>query len=159
MILSNIETQDIKFVHEDTAAEDIARLLRESQAGVVPVVRSCRTVGTITDRDMVIRAIALGRDLSKCRAKHVMEARPVTIDWQSDDSTVIEAANLMRRHKIQRAIVTRDGLPAGVVSLRALGQLALAESYVVKETSSQSLTLQYPEEKLSVPGSSPFFLG
>jgi len=84
-------------------------------------------VGTLTDLDLVTRTASLGRDISQLRAKDLIDYRPVTIEWHSDDSDLIDAAILMRRIKARHAIVTQSGIPVGVVSFGALTRYALED--------------------------------
>ena len=120
-LVENI-SQSIHFVSEDTLLGDVAYFLAESDAGVIGITRDGIAVGTITDRELVTRAVALGRDLSKYKAKHVMERQPVTVEWSADDSDLIDATILMRRKKALNAIVIRGGLPVGVISIGSLSR-------------------------------------
>ncbi len=120
-------SQKTSFVPEDTPLGEVAFLIGSCDAGVVGVTRDGLPVGTISDHELVTRAVALGRDMSKYRASHVMEPKPIMVDWQSDDSDLIDAAILMRRTRARHAIVTRSGAPVGVVSLHDLTQYNLGD--------------------------------
>ena len=113
-------SQHAEFVSGDTWLRDVAALMACSEAGVVGITRNGWPIGTITDHDLLKSAISLGRDLSKFRAKHVMELRPITIEWNSDSSDLIDAAIVMRRNHARNAIVMRGGIPVGIVSFSAL---------------------------------------
>ena len=120
-------TQNTSFVPEDMPLNEVAILVADSGAGVVGVTRDGRAVGTVTKDVLEARVLALGRDISSLKAKHVMEHRPITIEWLSDDSDLIDTAILMRRNRTSNAIVIRGGLPVGVVSYGALSRYNLGD--------------------------------
>jgi signal-transduction protein with cAMP-binding, CBS, and nucleotidyltransferase domain len=119
--------QHTSFVPDDTPLSDVADHLAGSKAGVIGITRDGVAVGTITKDNMASHARAEGRDLSSYKANQVMEHGPVVVEWQSDDSELIDAAILMRRTKARHAIVTRSGIPVGVVSFTALSQYNLGK--------------------------------
>jgi signal-transduction protein with cAMP-binding, CBS, and nucleotidyltransferase domain len=118
-------SEKTSFVPEDTPLSEVAFLVGTSDAGVVGIMREGTPVGTVSDHEIVTRAVALGRDLSRFRAKHVMEPKPVTLEWLADDSDLVDAAILMRRTKARHAIVTQNGKPIGIVSFNALTRCEL----------------------------------
>src|SRR5439155_17566324 len=75
----------------------------------------------VTDRDIVIRAIAAGKDPRTTRVSVVMSADPVTV--RSDDDAK-EAERLMAERQIRRLPVCDDGTLAGIL---VIGQLARRE--------------------------------
>jgi CBS domain-containing protein len=88
--------------------------------GALPVCDHDRLAGMITDRDIVLRALAEGRDPKTTRVREAM-TEGVTYCFEDDD--VAEAARLMREKQIRRLIVlNRDKRLAGIVSL---GDLAV----------------------------------
>ena len=115
-------SQFTSFVPEDTSLGDIAFLLADSSVGVVGITRDGQPVGTISDVDIAIRAEGLGFALSDLRATEVIGQRPVLVEWQSDDSDLIDAAILMRRNESRHAVVMRDGAPFAVLSFAALAR-------------------------------------
>ncbi|MDR3691595.1 MAG: CBS domain-containing protein [Fimbriimonas sp.] len=125
-ILESI-SRSTSFVPEDATLDDIALILAESSVGIVGITSGGMPVGTLSDRDLVSRAAALGRDLSKLRAKDLIDRQPVTIEWQSDDSDLMDAFILMCRSKAKHAVVMRSGIPFGVVSFSALTRHILVD--------------------------------
>jgi CBS domain-containing protein len=117
--VNQVMTHDPRTVSPNDNLVEAARLMRDSDAGTVICVRDGQVAGILTDRDIVVRAIADGRDPSSTSVGDVASANPVTVTPDADAS---EAARLMREHDIRRLVVLQDGRPAGIVSI---GDLAL----------------------------------
>lgn len=110
---------------------DAARRMAEKDVGCLVVVAGERPVGVVTDRDLVLRAIARGLDPTRARVEEVMSAPCVTVP---DDVDPVEAASLMRAHRVRRLpIVARaTSRLVGIVTLddlvhrfgRASGEVA-----------------------------------
>jgi len=101
--------------------QEVARLMAERDVGFVPIVDdSGRAVGTVTDRDIVIRVVAKGLDarsakLSDFGGNEVIACRP--------DDDVDQARQLMQQKKVQRILVCDDQKkPVGVISLQDIAQ-------------------------------------
>jgi CBS domain-containing protein len=104
---------------DDAKLTDAARVMREHCVGAVMVVRDGRLCGLVTDRDIVVSAIAAGSDPAAVPLSEACTPDPVTAQPGDDVETVIE---LMRDHAVRRVPVVQDGKPAGMVSL---GDLAV----------------------------------
>lgn len=98
----------------DTTVEEIATLMKEEDIGCIPVIEDGKVAGVITDRDIVIRCIAEGKDASECRAEDVMSAQTMTIE---PDADAREAARLMSDRQIRRLPVVENGNLVGMLSL------------------------------------------
>jgi CBS domain-containing protein len=97
---------------------DAAKAMRENDIGQVIVMEDGRVCGVITDRDIVVRGLAEGADMSTPISR-VCSADLVTV---SPDDDVDEAVRMMRERAIRRLPVVRDGKPIGVVSLGDLAK-------------------------------------
>src|SRR2546421_1613738 len=99
----------------DTTLEDIATMMRDENVGAIPVLDDDENLaGIITDRDIVVRAIAEGQDPSECTAEEILSEELHTVE---PDSDIEEAADLMARHKIRRLPVVEEGTIIGMISL------------------------------------------
>jgi CBS domain-containing protein len=77
-------------------------------------------LGMITDRDIVVRAIAEGQDVNTCEARQVMSERLL---YCFEDQDVQEAAELMSRHQVRRLpVIGRDKSLIGMISLGDISQ-------------------------------------
>jgi CBS domain-containing protein len=100
-----------------------ARLMRERDIGDVLVTYDCDLFGVLTDRDIVVRAVAEGHDPAVTRVGTVC-TRPPVVTLTPDDTTD-HAVELMRRYAVRRLpVVEHGGCPVGIVSL---GDLATTE--------------------------------
>jgi CBS domain-containing protein len=83
--------------------------------GSLPVCEGDRVAGIVTDRDIVVRATAEGRDPGTTRAGDVMTREVVTVSSEDD---VKEVAQLMKQHQVRRLVVVdANRRLAGIVSL------------------------------------------
>jgi CBS domain-containing protein len=106
-----------------TPVEKAARLMSEQNLGDVLVVYDCDLFGVLTDRDIVVRAVADARDPHTTPVGAVC-SRPPVVTVSPEDSTD-HAIELMRRHAVRRLpVVEHGGCPVGMVSL---GDLAVSE--------------------------------
>ena len=129
-------TRDVTVALRTTTLEEVARMMRDEDTGVIPVVETGETnsdsvtevqrvpartnangklVGLITDRDIVIRAIAEGRDARASRAEEVM-----TTDLHAvrPNDRVIEAIRRMGDKQVRRLpVVDREGNLRGIISM------------------------------------------
>ncbi|MEU6100569.1 CBS domain-containing protein [Streptomyces flaveolus] len=106
-----------------TTVTRAARLMREENVGDVLVTYDCDLFGLLTDRDIVLRSVADGRDPDDTTVGSVCTPPPV-VTLAPEDSTE-HAVDLMRRHAVRRLpVVEHGGVPVGVVSL---GDLAGTE--------------------------------
>ena len=87
--------------------------------GAVLVTDNGRVTGIVTDRDIVVRSIAEGRDPSSTKVTEVCTADPATL---TVDQSVEDAIRIVREQDVRRIPVVQDGRPAGIVSI---GDLAI----------------------------------
>jgi CBS domain-containing protein len=93
---------------------DAARDMRVFDIGDVLVVDGDQVTGIITDRDIVIRAIAVDRDPAQTTVGEVATQNPIVV---SPDQPAAEAVQLMRDHALRRLPVCENGHLVGVLSL------------------------------------------
>ncbi len=100
----------------DTGATvvEAARAMRDSDIGAVIVLDSGTTCGILTDRDIAIRAVADGEDVTGISVGSICSANPTTI---TADATVEDALAVMQREDVRRLPVVDGDLPIGIVSL------------------------------------------
>jgi CBS domain-containing protein len=113
-------TSDPQTSEPGRAVADAARIMKEADTGIVPVVDGDRLVGTITDRDIVVRVVAEGKDPQAVRVDEVASRELVTID---PDQDLDEALRLMAKHQVRRlTVVEEDGRLVGVLSQADVAQ-------------------------------------
>jgi CBS domain-containing protein len=121
MNVAEVMTPNPRTVELSDTIQDAARIMREEDTGAVPVVEEGRVVGMVTDRDIVIRAIADG------------DFEATIDDIVSDDvvcataeMTTAAAAELMGEHQIRRLPVVDDD--ENIIGIVSLGDLAVKEN-------------------------------
>jgi CBS domain-containing protein len=114
MRIADIMTREVQSVTSDTDLLTVARHMRDLNVGVIPVVEDEHLVGVITDRDIVIRAVAMGSDPQNETAGDHMSPHPTTV---GPDEDVAKAAQIMAREQIRRLAVVEDGKLVGILSI------------------------------------------
>lgn len=117
--VNEVMTHDPRTVDGGDTLVEAARVMREADVGPVLVLDEGRVAGILTDRDIVVRAIADGRDPQSTPVREACSADPVTLN---PDQDVDGAVRLMREHDVRRVPVVQDGRPVGILSL---GDLAV----------------------------------
>lgn len=113
--VSDIMTKQPCCITGDTTLRDAADRMRERSIGCLPVVDDGFLIGMLTDRDIVIRAIAEGRDPRDTPARDAMSNKPSSI---GEDRPIAEAAEMLKRRAVRRIVaVDSQGKPVGILSL------------------------------------------
>jgi CBS domain-containing protein len=119
--VSDVMTRMVVQLPSETPVVEAAKAMRSRQIGDVVVVDRGSVAGVVTDRDIVVRAIAEDKDPVSTPLRDICSGDLVTID---QDASTSQAADLMRTRAIRRLLVTSsDGSLTGVVSI---GDLAAA---------------------------------
>ncbi|MFI2433364.1 CBS domain-containing protein [Streptomyces sp. NPDC018693] len=101
-------------VEPQTSVTAVARLMRDENIGTVLVTDEDRLRGLVSDRDLVVRALAEGWDPDETTAARTCSDDLITI---TPDDDLDRAADLMREHAVRRIPVVEHGHPVGIVSL------------------------------------------
>ncbi|TML88295.1 MAG: CBS domain-containing protein [Actinobacteria bacterium] len=118
-------TGNPRVIGRDSTVVEAAKMMREEDVGVVPIVDGDKLVGTLTDRDIAIRVVAEGKDPNTTKAEEVASREIVTIDPQQD---LDEALRLMARHQVRRLpVVEEDGKLVGIVAQADIAKHATDE--------------------------------
>jgi CBS domain-containing protein len=112
--IRNLMTSNPCAVDADKPVAYAAKMMRDEDVGLAPIVEGERLVGTLTDRDIAIRVVAEGRDPESTPVRDVASTDLVTVDPQQD---LDEAVRLMAQHQVRRIpVVEEDGRLVGVVA-------------------------------------------
>ena len=122
MKVKDLMTQDPATLGPNATIGEAATLVKQEDCGSIPIVDDGRLVGIVTDRDIVVRAIAAGKEPKRTRISEIMSADPITV--RPDDS-VDEAEQAMRERQVRRLPVVEDGRLVGII---VTAQLARNES-------------------------------
>lgn len=121
MKIKEIMTENVQVIHPTDTLKTAAQKMRDRNIGFLPVVEGDELLGVLTDRDLVVRAMAEGQKLNMTIGRDFPTSPGVYI---FEDEQVGQAADLMRLHRIRRLVVLGrdDGNITGIVSL---GDLAI----------------------------------
>lgn len=123
MKLCDVMTKEVTSLNVDDTAQTAAQMMKENNVGSIPVCREGKIVGIITDRDITLRAVSEGENISSIKVSTIMSSNPVTGDLNMD---VHEAAKLMAENKIRRLPVVDNNNVVGILSL---GDLAVEPNF------------------------------
>ena len=109
-----IMTSDVKTATREMTLREVAVLMREGDMGSIPVVENGKLVGIVTDRDIVVRSVAEGKDASS----PVGEAMTTQIFSVKPDDFAFEAIRLMGDKQVRRIpVVDESGALAGIIAM------------------------------------------
>ncbi|HCL51331.1 MAG TPA: CBS domain-containing protein, partial [Clostridiaceae bacterium] len=80
MKIKDIMTNNVVSVKLETPVTEVTKIIKDNNVGSVPVCDGQRVVGIVTDRDIVLRGIAMDKDINTLKAKDVMTAKVTTVD-------------------------------------------------------------------------------
>jgi CBS domain-containing protein len=101
-------------IEADKPVAYAAKMMKQEDVGLAPIVEGDRLVGTLTDRDIVTRVVAEGKDPESVTVREVASTDLVTVDPQQE---LDEALRLMARNQVRRLpVVEEDGRLVGVVA-------------------------------------------
>jgi CBS domain-containing protein len=120
MNIRDVMTPNPQTVSPADSIQRAARIMRDADTGAVPVVEDGRPVGIVTDRDIVVRAVADGTQPTRA----VRDVLTPTVVTATPDMSTREASELMSEHRVRRLPVVEDSRLVGIVSL---GDLAVKE--------------------------------
>ena len=114
-------------IDTDKSVAYAAKMMRDEDVGLAPIVEGNRLVGTLTDRDIAIRVVAEGKDPESTKVTEIASTDLVTVDPQQG---LDEALRLMAKHQVRRLpVVEEGGRLVGVVA-----QADVAKSAGEKQT-------------------------
>lgn len=111
--IRDVITSGPQTVEASSAAVDAAKTMKKADAGMIPVVDGDMLLGTVTDRDIVLRVVAEGKDPKSTTVGEIASRDLVTV---RPDQHLDEALQLMARHQVRRLPVIEDGRLVGVVA-------------------------------------------
>lgn len=133
-------TPNVRSAAPTDSLADAAQMMKEEDVGSLPVVEDGRLIGILTDRDIVLRAVAERVDPQSVKAGDVASRDLVTVEPEQD---LDEALALMARHRVRRLPVVEDG--------RLVGMLAQADVALEAKDKNAGGML----EEISQPTSTP----
>lgn len=113
--IRDVMTPNPECVSEKDSLRDVARIMKDQDTGVVPVVDGKRIIGLITDRDIVVRGLAEGKNLENVSVNEIMTKSVRSV---REDASVTEVLEMMGNAEIRRVpVVNSNDELVGIVSL------------------------------------------
>lgn len=122
MKIREIMTTDVRTVSANDSISEAANIMKQLDVGAVPVVDNQILVGIITDRDLVLRAVAEGKN-SEERVSTIMTKNITSVNPEMD---VHKVADLMASKQIRRLPIVENGTLVGIVSI---GDMAVEDIF------------------------------
>ncbi len=129
MRVAEIMTRHVEFIEPDATAQDAAALMGELDVSALPLGTPEDLKGVITDRDLLYRVVAEGKDPKRTRISDV--ATTLVFTCRADDA-LTTAMDLMASHNIRRLPVMDDERVIGWLTLSDLSRRLLVDSEVVQ---------------------------
>jgi CBS domain-containing protein len=112
--IKDVMTSDPCTINADKSVAYAAKMMRDEDVGLAPIVEGDKLIGMLTDRDIAIRVVAEGRAPDQVTVREVASKQVVTIDPQQD---LDQALRIMAKHQVRRLpAVEEDGRLVGVVA-------------------------------------------
>jgi CBS domain-containing protein len=102
----DVMTDRPRSVTPETTVDQVAKLMESEDVGVIPIVDGDRLIGVVTDRDIVVRAVARQKDPRGMPARDVASQDLVTVD---PETSLSDALQLMASYQVRRLPVVEDG--------------------------------------------------
>jgi CBS domain-containing protein len=120
MKLKEIMTREVEVIHPNDSLQTAAQKMRDRDVGFLLVYEGNELIGVLTDRDLVVRAIADGLNAKGILGRDIMTSPLIQC---FDDQTVEEAAELMHQNRVRRLVILDHGNNQ-VVGVVSMGDLA-----------------------------------
>ncbi|HSV51603.1 MAG TPA: CBS domain-containing protein [Burkholderiaceae bacterium] len=143
--VKDVMKTDVQVIGPEATLAQAAQSMRDGDFGLMPVGENDRMIGTISDRDITVRAVAEGKS-GNTKVREVMSG---TVRWVYADESVDRASAIMSEHQVRRLpVVDRDKRLVGIL---ALGDLALNKAQLQPAAKALSEISQPPEHASALP--------
>jgi predicted transcriptional regulator len=116
----------IESVAPETSVVTLAKMMMQHDIGAIPVGENDQLIGMVTDRDIIVRAVANGKDISKLTARDVMTKGMI---YCQDSEEVGDAVRIMESKKVRRLPVLNEN--KRMVGMLSLGDVSHAASHEI----------------------------
>jgi CBS domain-containing protein len=134
MLVKECMTEHVELGNPEMTVCDVAKKMREGDFGFLPIQENDRLVGMVTDRDIVVRAIAEGLNPEETKVSEIMTPNVL---YCFEDQTLEEVSDNLGRNQVQRLpVLNREKRLVGILSLGDLAQ-SIEHPDNIEETLSQ----------------------
>lgn len=126
MKIRELMTTDVRTCAPEDTLQHAAALMADLDVGIIPVAEGGNKLhGVLTDRDIVVRAVAKGMDINSTKVSDCVSGKVVTI---SPEATADEAAKLMADNQVRRLPVVENNKLCGIVAIGDLAVVGIHEN-------------------------------
>jgi CBS domain-containing protein len=118
--ISEVMTRDVRATEPSATIVDAAKTMAREDIGPMPVVQAGRIVGIVTDRDIVVRVIAAGKDPKSTTVGEIASSDLVTV---SPDDDLDDALTRMAQNQVRRLPVVEGDRLVGIVAQADVARL------------------------------------
>ena len=130
--VNEVMTRGIKTLGPSDTVTTAAKAMDELNVGVIPICEGGKLLGVVTDRDIVVRAVALGLELSATKLSDVMSSNVRTVEEGDDVDDILQE---MAQSQIRRLpVVDASGMLIGIVSLGDVASKSIDDETDVGES-------------------------
>jgi len=104
--VKDLMTSNPRSIDSDKSTAYAAKMMRDENVGLAPIVEGDRLIGTVTDRDITIRVVAEGKNPESTKVTEIASTELVTVEPKQD---LDEALRLMAKHQVRRLPVVEEG--------------------------------------------------
>jgi CBS domain-containing protein len=118
--IKEVMTSDVKACEPNTTVADAAKVMAKEDVGPVPIVEEGRLTGLVTDRDIVVRVVAEGRDPSSTTVGEIASRDLVTVSPDDDLDTALKQ---LAQKQVRRIPVVEGDRLVGIVAQADIARL------------------------------------
>lgn len=104
-----------KTVSSNDSITEAAKIMKTADVGSIPVVDNDKLVGIVTDRDIVLRTIANGKNYNECKVKDVMSKEIKACNEEDDTASALHLLGKCKLHRLP--VINKSNKLVGIVSL------------------------------------------
>ena len=118
--IKEVMTRDVRACEPNATVAEAAKVMAREDVGPVPIVEDGRLVGIVTDRDIVVRVVAEGRDPNATTVREIASTELVTV---SPDDALDDALNRLAERQVRRLPVVEGERLVGIVAQADIARL------------------------------------
>jgi CBS domain-containing protein len=118
--IKEVMTRDVRACEPNATVAEAAKVMAQEDVGPVPIVEDGRLVGIVTDRDIVVRVVAEGRDPNATAVREIASTELVTV---SPDDDLDDALNRLAERQVRRLPVVEGDRLVGIVAQADIARL------------------------------------
>jgi CBS domain-containing protein len=118
--IKEVMTRDVRACEPNATVAEAAKVMAQEDVGPVPIVEDGRLVGIVTDRDIVVRVVAEGRDPDATTVREIASTELVTV---SPDDALDDALNRLAERQVRRLPVVEGDRLVGIVAQADIARL------------------------------------